>query len=194
MTVLPIHISGSPGLHSPARPIATVDETLRELVRDMVETMHQAPGVGLAAPQVGVGLQVFVWDYEDELGHHHGHVLNPSLRLSGRREHLVWGEPDEEGCLSLPGLRAPLARYPRAVLSGVTLDGEALKIQASGWLARIFQHEYDHLHGILYRDRLSRTRRAEIDVAIQQAGWGEPGHEWIPGPAARETDFVVDSD
>lgn len=192
MTVLPIQITGSPVLHHPAQPVSTFTDDLHRLVADMVETMHEAPGVGLAAPQVGVGLQVFVWDYDDGAHHYHGHVVNPTLRRHGWPAHRLWGTPDEEGCLSIPGQRAPLARYPRVTLHGHTVDGDAITLTASGWLARIFQHEYDHLQGVLYRDRLRRRYRAEVDQAVRDNGWGEPGHTWNPGSETRESDFFED--
>lgn len=190
MSVLPIRITGSPVLHQVASRIDGVTDEIRQLVADMSETMHEAPGVGLAAPQVGVGLQLFVWHYDDGEILSEGHVLNPSLRLAGRRHHRWFGTPDEEGCLSIPGQRAPLARADRATLEGVDLDGNPVFVEAQGWLARIFQHEFDHLQGLLYRDRVTRRERRLIDAAVAECGWGVPGESWIPGPGHREVDFV----
>lgn len=190
MSVLPIHITGSPVLHQPAARVSDVTDDIRQLVADMTEAMHHAPGVGLAAPQVGVGLQVFVWHYDDGEQIHEGHVLNPTLTTSGPRPHRWFGTPDDEGCLSIPGERAPLARFEQATLRGTTLEGEPIEVPASGWLARIFQHEFDHLQGTLYRDRLRLRYRRDIDAAINAAGWGVPGHSWVPGPNNRESDFV----
>jgi peptide deformylase len=192
MSVLPIHITGSPVLHQKTTRVHEVTDDIRQLVADMVETMHEAPGVGLAAPQVGAGLQVFVWHYDDSEGLSEGHVLNPSLRLSGRRHHRWYGTPDEEGCLSIPGERAPLARFERATLTGVDLDGAPVVVKATGWLARIFQHEFDHLQGLLYRDRVSRRERRVIDATVALNGWGVPGNMWTPGPDHHEGDFVAD--
>ena len=192
MSVLPIHITGSPVLHQEAARIETVTDEIRELVADMVETMHEAPGVGLAAPQVGVGLQLFVWHYDDGESLSEGHVVNPSLRLGGRRQHRWFGTPDEEGCLSIPGERAPLARFERATLTGIDLNGSPVVVEATGWLARIFQHECDHLQGLLYRDRVARRERRLIDASIAENGWGVPGTVWTPGPGHREIDFVDD--
>ncbi len=192
MSVLPIHITGSPVLHQRAGRVDVVTDEIRQLVADMTETMHEAPGVGLAAPQVGVGLQLFVWHYDDGETLSVGHVVNPSLRLAGRRHHRWFGTPDEEGCLSIPGQRAPLARAERATLEGVDLEGNRVFVAAEGWLARIFQHEYDHLQGLLYRDRLSHRDRRVIDAAVEESGWGVPDQSWVPGPGHREVDFVDD--
>ena len=192
MPVLPIVVTGNPSLHQPAEPVTTVDDNIRELVSDMVQTMHAAPGVGLAAPQVRVSLQVFVWHYDDGDHLHEGHVLNPRLNVSGWPRHLLFGEPDEEGCLSLPGLRSPLARYPRARLQGITLDGHPVDIRAEGWLARIFQHEYDHVRGIVYVDRLSSRRRREVRADAHDAGLGTTLTSWTPGVDGEESDFVPD--
>lgn len=192
VAVLPIHITGSLVLHTPASPVSPFDDSLRALIADMVDTMRAAPGVGLAAPQVGYGLQLFVWEYDDGETLSRGHVLNPRLRVSGRKEHAVFGEPDEEGCLSIPGQRAPLARWSQATLSGTDIDGQPVIITATDWLARIFQHEFDHLQGILYRDRLKKREQVILDEAIDQAGWGNEGQTWTPGPDSRELDFATD--
>ena len=192
MTIRPIQITGTPVLHTPATEVSDMTGEIQVLIDDMIETMHNAPGVGLAAPQIGVGLRIFVWHYDDGITLSEGEVINPSLELSGWREHLLRGTPAEEGCLSIPGERAPLARYPRAVLTGINRRGESIRIEAEGWLARIFQHEYDHLNGLLYRDRLRRDRRGEIDAAIAQRGWGDQPSEWMPGPDFREEDWLED--
>ncbi len=191
MAILPIAITGNPVLHRPASPVEEVTDELRALVADMVETMHEAPGVGLAAPQVGVSRQLFVWHF-DEDGHiSQGVVINPTLRLRGPWPNRFRGEPDEEGCLSIPGLRYPLARARRAFLTGRDLDGEPINIHATGWLARIFQHEMDHLKGIVYRDRLSRRWRAEADEEIAQSTWLRTSSSWTPGQDGLESDFVA---
>ncbi len=192
MPVLPIVVSGHPALHRPAQPVLRPTADTSQLVSDMTDTMHEAPGVGLAAPQVGVSLQIFVWHFDDGDQLHEGHVLNPRLVVSGWPRHLLFGEPDEEGCLSVPGLRSPLARYPRARLQGTDLDGQRVDIQAEGWLARIFQHEYDHVRGILYVDRLSNRRRRETRADIQAAGIGTTLTSWTPGVDGEEGDFTRD--
>jgi peptide deformylase len=182
MAVLPIVITGDPVLHSPARPVTDFDERLRALVDDMAETMHAAPGVGLAAPQVGVPLRVFVYRWEDDDGVlHQGAAVNPELWLSPVRV----GEPDDdeesEGCLSLPGERFALRRAERAILRATGVDGEPFEVQADGWLARIFQHEFDHLDGVLYADRLDPARAKAASKAIKREGWGVPDLSWLPG-------------
>jgi len=188
--VLPIVITGHPALHQTARTITDVTPEVRQLVADMTDTMHEAPGVGLAAPQVGVSLQVFVWHYDDGNQPHEGHVLNPRLVVSGWPRHLLFGEPDEEGCLSVPGLRSPLARYPRARLQGRDLDGQQVDIRAEGWLARIFQHEYDHVRGVVYVDRVSNRRRRDLLADARSAGLGASLTSWTPGVDGEESDFA----
>jgi peptide deformylase len=182
MAVRPIRITGEPVLHSLAQPVASIDDEIRALVRDMEETMAAAPGVGLAAPQVGVPLRVFVWNWHDDDGvEHRGTAINPELWISPTPV----GEPDEEaeseGCLSLPGERFALRRAELAVLRATGVDGEAFKVQASGWLARIFQHEYDHLDGVLYVDRLTYPLSRLAAKVIKKKSWGAPGSSWTPG-------------
>lgn len=182
MAVLPIRIAGDPVLHSPAEPVHEVDDEVRQLVADMFETMDAAPGVGLAAPQVGVPLRLFVYGWTEQDGTEwRGTAINPELWLSP----LTIGELDEEteseGCLSLPGERFPLRRAERAILHATDLDGEGYRIDAAGWLARIFQHENDHLDGILYADRLDHPHSKEAAKAIRKRGWGQPGNRWLPG-------------
>jgi peptide deformylase len=182
MTVLPIRITGDPVLHEPARPVTEFDDSLRTLVSDMFETMDKAPGVGLAGPQVGVPLRLFVYGYEhDPAGPQRGVAINPKLWVTPT----PIGEPDEdaeaEGCLSVPGERFALRRAERARLSAFDLDGEPFELEATGWFARILQHENDHLDGVLYVDRLDflHGRRARKAVAANR--WGKPGNSWTPG-------------
>ena len=194
MSVLPIVVTGHPFLHQPAQPVLQLTADIIQLVADMTDTMHEAPGVGLAAPQVGVSLQIFVWHFDDGEHLHEGHVLNPRLVVSGWPRHLLFGEPDEEGCLSVPGLRSPLARYPRARLRGIDLNGDPVDVRAEGWLARIFQHEYDHVRGIVYVDRLSRRRRLDVLADADNAGLGTTLTSWTPGVDGEESDFAAHSD
>lgn len=194
MPVLPIMVAGHPVLHRPADSVTRVTDDIRQLVSDMTDTMHAAPGVGLAAPQVGISRQVFVWHFEDGNQVHQGHVLNPRLSVSGWPRHLLFGEPEEEGCLSVPGLRAPLARYPRARLTGNTLDGHRVDVLAEGWLARIFQHEFDHVRGVLYVDRLSRRLRHDIESEAAEMGIGSTLTSWVPGVDGEESDFAQASE
>jgi peptide deformylase len=182
MAVLPIRISGDPVLHAPAAEVTKFDATLETLVSDMFDTMAAAPGVGLAAPQVGVPLRLFVYNWTDDDGvTWRGTVINPELWISTT----ALGEADEdhesEGCLSIPGERFPLRRADRAILRATDLDGTDFEIVASGWLARIFQHEYDHLDGILYADRLEYGHAKAIAKALRKRGWGVPDQSWLPG-------------
>lgn len=182
MAVLPIRISGDPVLHSPAKPVETIDDEVRRLVADMFETMDAAPGVGLAAPQVGVGHRLFTYGWVDEEGNRwRGVAINPELLISPPPP----GDPDldeeSEGCLSFPGERFGLRRADRALLRATDLDGDEFEIDAHGWLARIFQHEYDHLDGTLYTDRLSYPDRKIVAKITKKLGWGRPGVSWMPG-------------
>ncbi len=181
MTVLPIVISGEPVLHRPAAPVTEFDDELRTLVEDMFETTVAAPGVGLAAPQVGVGKRVFVWIYEDQdEGPARGVAINPELWLSPPEP----GLPDEdevEGCLSFPGERFALRRSARALLRAQDVDGTPYELEVSGWFARIMQHEFDHLNGLLYVDRLVHPENRAAQKAERKNGWGKPGLSWMPG-------------
>ena len=182
MAVLPILITGDPVLHTPAAIVTEFGPFLATLVDDLYETMAAAPGVGLAAPQVGVDLAVFVFDWTDDSDRTvRGVAINPELFIAP----VPLGEADEEdeseGCLSVPGERYPLRRSPRAILRAVDLSGDPFEIVADGWLARIFQHEYDHLAGILYLDRLHHGWDKSVAKMIKKQSWGVPGNTWLPG-------------
>ena len=182
MAVLPIRITGDPALHTPALPVESFDAELRQLVADMFETMEAAPGVGLAAPQVGVGLRLFVFNWTDDDDQlWRGAAINPTLLIPPPPA----GEADEdnesEGCLSIPGERFALRRSERALLSALDLEQQPFEIDAHGWLARIFQHEYDHLDGTLYSDRLDYHSGLDIAKVIKKQKWGVPGRSWTPG-------------
>ena len=182
MAVLPIRITGESVLHGVALPVTSFDASLEQLVNDMFDTMREAPGVGLAAPQVGLNQRLFVYHWTDDDGTlHHGVAVNPQLWLSPT----PIGDPDDdddsEGCLSLPGERFPLRRAERAVLSAVDQHGVAFEVRAEGWLARIFQHEYDHLEGILYVDRLAHRHAKAAAKAVKRNNWGVAGLSWMPG-------------
>jgi peptide deformylase len=153
VTGLPIRTLGDPVLRERAAPVETFDDALRRLADDMVETMHAAPGVGLAANQVGVRLACFVYDDRDG---HAGFVANPEL------SDLEDEETIDEGCLSVPGPYHPTSRALKVRLRGFDLEGKPLDIRAEGLLARIFQHETDHLNGKLYLDRLDDEGRRDV--------------------------------
>jgi peptide deformylase len=147
--VQPIRLFGDPILRTPAVPVTDFDKELRRLVSDLTDTMLEAPGAGLAAPQIGVGLRVFTWNVEGELGH----LVNPTLHLS---EEIQDGP---EGCLSLPDLTFDCRRALSVVARGFDMHGEPLTIEGSETLARAIQHETDHLDGVLFIDRVSKLKR-----------------------------------
>lgn len=182
MRIREIVITGEPVLHRPAGPVNHIGDDIRELVDDMFGTMELAPGVGLAAPQVGVDLAIFVYDWVDEEDvQHRGVAINPTLMLDPLAVTPLDEEEEIEGCLSVPGERFPLRRSDRVTLTATDLNGNDYTITASGWLARIFQHEYDHLLGIVYTDRLVEPYFSDSSDAIADAGWGGPGRSWLPG-------------
>jgi peptide deformylase len=165
VSIRPIRLFGDPVLRTPADPVTTFDAELRKLVADLTDTMKDAPGLGLAAPQIGVGLRVFTYYVDDVVGH----LINPSLQLSDEVE------IDEEGCLSFPGLSYPTSRAYRTVARGFDMHGEPITIEGSGQLARCVQHETDHLDGVLFIDRLDPTQRKLAMKEIRAAEWwGEP--------------------
>ncbi|MEN2740889.1 peptide deformylase [Microbacterium sp. X-17] len=182
MTVRPIRIFGDPVLHAPATPVEEITDDIRTLVADMFETMDTAPGVGLAAPQIGVGLRIYTYSYtdDDDLPWR-GVLINPELWMRP----LEPGDPDpdteSEGCLSFPGERFPLRRSEEVLVTGLDLDGAPVRIEVTGWRARIMQHEFDHLDGILYVDRLSDADWKTTQKIAKKQGWGVPGHSWMPG-------------
>ncbi|MHB1171877.1 MAG: peptide deformylase [Lacisediminihabitans sp.] len=182
MAVLPIRITGDPVLHSPTGKVTGFDHNLSALVSDMYETMAAAPGVGLAAPQVGVQLRLFVFNWvDDDETRWRGVAINPELWISPT----PIGEADEdsesEGCLSIPGERFPLRRAELAILRAVDLEQKPFEIKAEGWLARIFQHEFDHLDGVLYADRLEHQHSKAAAKVLRKNGWGVPEQSWLPG-------------
>lgn len=139
MSIQEIRLFGDPVLTTPASPVVDFDKELRVLVKDLTDTMLDAPGAGLAAPQIGVPLRVFVWDVDEALGH----LINPVLDLSEEMQ------DGEEGCLSFPELRYETPRAMRAVAKGFNMYGEPVVVEGTEFLARALQHETDHLNGIL---------------------------------------------
>ena len=165
MAIQPIRLFGDPVLRTPAAPVETFDKELRKLVKDLTDTMQDAPGAGLAAPQIGVSLRVFTYWVDDELGH----LINPDLDLSDEVQ------DGDEGCLSLPGITFDTKRAMRVVAKGFNMYGEPVVIEGSELLARAVQHETDHLDGILFIDRLDTEARKEAMRVIRQQEWfGEP--------------------
>lgn len=161
MSIQPIRFFGDPVLTTPALEVVDFDKELRTLVADLTETMLEAPGAGLAAPQIGVGLRVFVWDVDDALGH----LINPILDLSSEMQE------GEEGCLSFPALSYLTPRAFRAVAKGFNMYGEPITVEGTELLARALQHETDHLDGIVFIDRLSKEDRKLAMKEIRESEW-----------------------
>jgi len=162
VTVRPIRLFGDPVLRSPADPITTVDDRVRMLVTDLLDTV-QVPGrAGVAAPQIGVGLQAFSYNIDGVVGY----VLNPEL-VEVRGD----AEPVDEGCLSVPGLGFPRLRHPWARVIGTDLDGRTVDLSGEGLLAQALQHETDHLRGKLYIEGLEPEVKREAMRAVRSAEW-----------------------
>lgn len=162
MAILSIRIIGDPVLRTVAEEVTDFGPGLDKLIQDMHETMLDVQGAGLAAPQVGVNKRIFTYSVDGV----QGHVINPVLVAS---DDLAPGEP--EGCLSVPGLGYTVARHRWVRLTGVDLDGNPLDMEATGLLAKCFQHETDHLNGRLYVDRLEGGDRREAFRAIRTANY-----------------------
>jgi len=161
MSIQEIRFFGDPVLTTPASLVVDFDKELRVLVKDLTDTMLDAPGAGLAAPQIGVPLRVFVWDVDEALGH----LINPVLDLSEEMQ------DGEEGCLSFPELRYETPRAMRAVAKGFNMYGEPVVVEGTEFLARALQHETDHLNGILFIDKLSAENRKLAMKEIRESEW-----------------------
>ena len=180
--ILPIYAYGQPVLREPARPVEGDSPEFQRLLDDMIETMHAANGVGLAAPQVGHGLRVFVADlspYADDLAEEHGAVpawargplvfVNPELVLDDTADEV----DAEEGCLSIPELRESVWRPDALRLSYLDRQFVRQEVEAEGQFARVIQHEFDHLDGVLYLDHLSPLRRRLLQRRLKAIARGE---------------------
>jgi len=155
--IRPIVCYGERVLHEPAQPVESVTPDLQSLIDDMIETMYAAPGIGLAAPQIGVPLRLFVVDLS--VGRAAADLvvfINPAFVV---REGM---QKEDEGCLSLPGFNATVVRPTRAIVSGLDRGGREQTVEGTGLLARAFQHEMDHLDGTLFVDRLRGIKRELI--------------------------------
>ena len=155
-----------PILRRKARPVESIDSALQTLVDDMIETMRAAPGVGLAAPQVGVSERIFVAEYpvddeKEDAPKKLFVVINPEIKQRSEETEL-----GVEGCLSLPGLQGEVERALEVTVKGLTRHGQPVKIKARGWLARIFQHEIDHLDGIVFTDRATKVWKPTPEDAV----------------------------
>lgn len=161
-----VTLRGNPVLHRPCREVRAFDDELRHLVADMFASMEAANGVGLAANQIGVDLRVFVYHCPDASGEFRtGAIVNPVL-VPVPGQALTPPVEDEEGCLSVPGEYAPLARPAVAEVSGQDITGEPLRVRGDGVLARCLQHETDHLNGMLYVDRLTGPELSRVLTSL----------------------------
>ena len=161
MTIRPIRYLGDPALRLPARRVRVVDDGIRRLIEDMIESMEQAQGVGLAAPQIGVGLRVVVLGLPGERPFA---LINPEVtRRSGERQ------PEGEGCLSVPGYRGTPTRSVRVAVRALDERGDPVEIEAENdLLAQALEHEVDHVNGVLYVDRLGAEGRL---TRLEGADW-----------------------
>ena len=159
--VRPMTRWGTPVMHRPQQPVTAYDEGLRTLAADMVATMYAADGVGLAACQIGEDVAMFVFDCPDAAGEHWvGVVCNPVLTLPEGPDRQL--DDGEEGCLSFPGAFVACARPDHAVVDGFGLDGEPVRFEGDGLLARCLQHETDHTTGTVFGDRLPNRARKKL--------------------------------
>lgn len=158
MAIFPIRLFGDPVLRQRAAHVSQVDDSVRKLMQDMRETMEDAPGVGLAANQIGVARRVIVWEYESEAGA----LANPEIIDKGGRVE------EEEGCLSLPALRYPVMRAQWVRVKGLDRKGKEVKLEAEDLVARIFQHEIDHLDGVLFIDHLPPELQREARRLLRE--------------------------
>ena len=161
MAVQPIRLFGDPILRRRAIEVDAFDKEVRTLVQDLTDTMMAASGAGLAAPQIGVGLRVFTWHVDDEVGH----LVNPRLELSSETQ------DGPEGCLSLPELTYDCLRALSVVATGFDMHGEPQRIECRDLLARAMQHETDHLDGILFIDKLDTAARKAAMKEIRESEW-----------------------
>ena len=163
MAILPILIYGAPQLRQKARPVTVVDGAVQRLIDDMVETMYAAPGVGLAANQVGVLQRIIVvnpTEKQDPEGLQA--IINPEIVLAE-------GEVvAEEGCLSIPDVREDVARFRRVVVRGIGRDEKPLEVEAAELASRVLQHEIDHLDGVLFVDRLSPAKKTLLKRQLKK--------------------------
>lgn len=166
MTVRPVRLFGDPVLWTPAEPVTDFDRQTRRLVKDLTQTLRDQQGAGLSAPQIGVGLRVFVFDVDGL----RGHLINPVLEFPDDAE-----QDGPEGCLSFPGIYYDVRRRLNTVATGSDSDGRPVRVVGDQQLARCLQHETDHLDGVLFIDRLDPAQRKLAMKEIRAAEWwGEP--------------------
>ncbi|MCQ9351448.1 peptide deformylase [Corynebacterium sp. 153RC1] len=168
MATRPIRMFGDPVLRTRAQEVTEFDAALEHLIDDMLETMDEAGGVGLAANQVGVTKRVFVYDCSHIEEGLRGHIVNPVWEAIGEETQI-----DQEGCLSIPGVQKDTERFQTVKVSGQDKDGNPVSMVASGLMARCIQHETDHLDGILFLKRLSPELRKEAMAELRNAEWNQ---------------------
>ncbi|SEC60072.1 peptide deformylase [Paramicrobacterium humi] len=162
MTERPIRLFGDPILKTSCDAVAHIDDHVRALVTDLVDSV-QVPGrAGVAANQIGVGLRVFSYNVDDTVGY----VINPVLAEVRGEKELV-----DEGCLSVPEQWHPTPRYPYARVTGIDLDGNPVVVEGTGVLAQALQHETDHLDGLVYLDRLEKEERRTAMKQVRESSW-----------------------
>jgi len=179
VTIAPVRLFGDPVLRARAAEVTDFGSELRQLVTDLTETMRDDGGVGMAAPQIGVGLRVFVYDTGDATGY----LINPGWTALDEQEQV-----GPEGCLSIPGLRYDVGRAMRVRASGVDLDGAPVQFDAEGLLARCIAHETDHLDGVLFIDRLDPADRKAAMRQIRESDWFTAGITVRPSGTLAERD------
>jgi peptide deformylase len=165
MAIRDIRLFGDPVLRTAADPVTDFDKQLRGLVKDLTQTLDDAQGAGLAAPQIGVGLRVFAY----AVGSEHGYLVNPVLDFPDELE-----RDGEEGCLSFPGIYYDVKRRLNTVASGFTDRGDPVQLVGTEVLARCLQHETDHLDGVLFIDRMDTATRKRAMREIRESNWDTP--------------------
>jgi peptide deformylase len=177
MTVRPVRLFGDPVLWTPAEPVTDFDRQTRRLVKDLTQTLRDQQGAGLSAPQIGVGLRVFVFDVDGL----RGHLINPVLEFPDDAE-----QDGPEGCLSFPGIYYDVRRRLNTVATGSDSDGRPVRVVGDQQLARCLQHETDHLDGVLFIDRMDGPTRKSAMREIRQADWAG-----LPAPAVKVSPHAV---
>jgi peptide deformylase len=177
MTVRPVRLFGDPVLWTPAEEVTEFDRQTRRLVKDLTQTLRDQRGAGLSAPQIGVGLRVFVFDVDDV----RGHLINPVLDFPDDVE-----EDGPEGCLSFPGIYYDVRRRLNTIASGFDSDGRPARVVGDYQLARCLQHETDHLDGVLFIDRMDGPTRKQAMREIREADWAG-----LPDPAVKVSPHAV---
>lgn len=173
MTIRDIRVIDDPVLRRKAKKVDKITPEIRQLIDDMIETMRAAPGVGLAAPQVGVSERVIVVEYADDDDEAADDQPAKKKLYALINPEVVWASDERvdgtEGCLSIPGWLGDVSRHEAVAVKGLNRSGQRVKINAQGWLARIFQHEIDHLDGVLYIDRLIPETLRRVEPGSEEA-------------------------